>query len=276
MMQAMIFAAGLGTRLKPLTDTMPKALVRVGGKPLIEYVIQRLADAGIRRIVVNVHHFSSLIIDYVRERDNFGLDIIISDESDKLLDTGGGIKKAASLFDNGSPILIHNVDILSNVDLRQFYEAAQNQETIMGNPVCLVDGALGYAMPSSSASLPVDAVLLVSQRKTKRYLLFDSDMTLVGWTNVETGEVKSPYGQIDARKYQMFAFAGIHVISPRLVGAMDGFPDKFGIMDFYLKTCATHRIVGFVKNDLSLMDIGKLDTLSQAEDFLNNLNKDKI
>ncbi len=276
MMQAMIFAAGLGTRLKPLTDTMPKALVRVGGKPLIEYVIQRLADAGIRRIVVNVHHFSSLIIDYLRERDNFGLDIIISDESDKLLDTGGGIKKAASLFDNGSPILIHNVDIFSNVDLRQFYEAAQNQETIMGNPVCSVDGALGNAMPSSSASLPVDAVLLVSQRKTKRYLLFDSDMTLVGWTNVETGEVRSPYGQIDVRKYQMFAFAGIHVISPRLVGAMDGFPDKFGIMDFYLKTCATHRIVGFVKNDLSLMDIGKLDTLSQAEDFLNNLNKDKI
>lgn len=275
MMQAMIFAAGLGTRLKPLTDTMPKALVKVGGKPLIEHVVQRLAEAGVKRIVVNVHHFSSQIIDFLRERDNFGLDIAISDESDKLLDTGGGIKKAAPLFDNASPILIHNVDIFSNVNLRQFYEEAQNREAIK-EKICSSDSARKDTIRPHSDGLPVDAVLLVSKRKTKRYLLFDSDMTLVGWTNVETGEVRSPYGKIDAHDYRMFAFAGIHVISPRLVRAMDEYPDKFGIIDFYLKTCAAHRIVGFVKNDLSLMDIGKIDTLSQAEDFLNNLYKDKI
>ncbi len=266
MMQAMIFAAGLGTRLKPLTDTMPKALVKVGGEPLIEHVVRRLAKSGFRHIVVNVHHFSSQIIDYLREKDNFGLDIKISDESDKLLDTGGGIKKAAHLFDNNFPILIHNVDIISNVNLLQFYEFAQNCEAI---------GELSKSA-QPSFNMPIDAVLLVSKRKTKRYLLFDDNMSLVGWTNIETGEIRSPYGEIDVQKYQMFAFAGIHVISPRLVNAMDEFPDRFGIMDFYLKTCATHRIVGFVKNDLALMDIGKLDTLSQAEEFLKNLGEYKI
>ena len=122
MMQAMIFAAGLGTRLKPLTDRIPKALVSVGGEPLLKRVIFRLKDAGFARIVVNVHHFSSLIIDYLRDNDNFGMDIRISDETDKLLETGGGIRKAWPLFDANEPVLIHNVDILSNVDLGKFYQ----------------------------------------------------------------------------------------------------------------------------------------------------------
>ena len=121
MEQAMIFAAGLGTRLKPLTDHKPKALVEVGGEPLLKRVIFRLKDAGFHRIVVNVHHFASQIVDYLKENDHFGLDIRISDESECLLDTGGGIKKAYPFFDPMSPILIHNVDILSNVDLKAFY-----------------------------------------------------------------------------------------------------------------------------------------------------------
>ena len=124
----MIFAAGLGTRLKPLTDTMPKALVRVGGEPLIKRVIMNLAAAGVDRIVVNVHHFAGQIIDYLKDNDNFGLDIRISDETAGLLETGGGIKKAAPLFDHTDPILIHNVDILSNVDLREFYQVASRSE----------------------------------------------------------------------------------------------------------------------------------------------------
>ena len=124
----MIFAAGLGTRLKPLTDTMPKALVRVGGEPLIKRVIMNLAAAGVDRIVVNVHHFAEQIIDYLKDNDNFGLDIRISDETAGLLETGGGIKKAAPLFDPADPILIHNVDILSNVDLREFYQIASQSE----------------------------------------------------------------------------------------------------------------------------------------------------
>lgn len=246
MMQAMIFAAGLGTRLKPLTDTMPKALVRVGGEPLIKRVIDNLAQAGVDRIVVNVHHFASQITDYLRDNSYFGLDIRISDETNGLLDTGGGIRKAAPLFDSQAPVLIHNVDILSNVDLKKFYGMASESEGC---------GA-------------VDALLLVSWRKTKRYLLFDDDMRLVGWTNIETGEVRSPYPGLDPKACRMYAFAGIHVISPRLLSSMDGWPDRFGIIDFYLKECATHNIKGYAKDNLMLMDIGKLDTLAQAEDFV--------
>ena len=117
----------------------------------------------------------------------------------------------------------------------------------------------------------VDAVLLVSWRKTKRYLLFNDDMKLVGWTNIETGEVRSPYPELNPKECRMYAFAGIHALSPRLLKMMDEFPDRFGIIDFYLKACATHNIKGYVKDDLKLMDIGKLDTLAQAEEFLKEL-----
>ena len=252
----MIFAAGLGTRLKPLTDTMPQALVRVGGEPLIKRVIENLARAGVDRIVVNVHHFAGQIIDYLNENNNFGLDIRISDETSGLLETGGGIKKAAPLFAPDAPILIHNVDILSNVDLKKFYIAASVREE---RRVKSEEG--------------VDAVLLVSWRKTKRYLLFDDDKRLVGWTNIETGEVRSPYPELNPKECRMYAFAGIHAISPRLLKMMDSFPDRFGIIDFYLKACATHNIIGYAKDDLKLMDIGKLDTLVQAEEFLASMGE---
>lgn len=255
----MIFAAGLGTRLKPLTDTMPKALVRVGGEPLIKRVIMNLAAAGVDRIVVNVHHFAEQIIDYLKDNDNFGFDIRISDETAGLLETGGGIKKAAPLFDPVAPILIHNVDILSNVNLSEFYQIASRSE----------EGRV--KSEESECCGAVDAVLLVSWRKTKRYLLFNDDMKLVGWTNIETGEVRSPYPDLDPKKCRMYAFAGIHALSPRLLKMMDEFPDRFGIIDFYLKACATHNIKGYVKDDLKLMDIGKLDTLAQADEFLKEL-----
>ena len=262
----MIFAAGLGTRLKPLTDTMPKALVRVGGEPLIKRVIMNLAAAGVERIVVNVHHFAEQIIDYLKDNDNFGLDIRISDETAGLLETGGGIKKAAPLFDPAAPILIHNVDILSNVNLSEFYQIASRSEESEG-------GSEKRRVKSEESNCcgAVDAVLLVSWRKTKRYLLFNDDMKLVGWTNIETGEVRSPYPDLDPKKCRMYAFAGIHALSPRLLKMMDEFPDRFGIIDFYLKACATHNIKGYVKDDLKLMDIGKLDTLAQAEEFLKEL-----
>ena len=241
----MIFAAGLGTRLKPLTDRIPKALVRVGGEPLLKRVIFQLKDAGFTRIVVNVHHFSSQIIDYLRANDNFGLDIRISDESDKLLETGGGIKKAWPLFYPSVPVLIHNVDILSNVDLRKFYQM--------------------------KAETSLAARLLVSERKTKRYLLFDDTMRLVGWTNIETGEVKSPYPNLNPKDYKMYAFSGIHMVAPSLFPLMEDEPDKFPIMDFYLRHCDKVRIEGYVKNDLKLMDVGKQETLKEAEQFLREL-----
>ena len=257
-MQSMIFAAGLGTRLKPLTDRIPKALVRVGGKPLIEYVLKNLVAAGSKRIVVNVHHFANQIIEYLQQND-FGVDIRVSDETEMLLDTGGGIKNAAPFFNTSKPVLIHNVDILSNVDLRALY-----------NYAC-----------EAGIEQKVDAVLLVSLRKTKRYLIFNKDMRLVGWTNVDTGEVKSPYETLheltftqpydnnnvtnEQYGYTLFAFSGIHVIGNKVFEAMNECSAKFPIMDFYLRYAKDLHFVGKVKNDLKLMDVGKLDTLSEAD-----------
>lgn len=243
MKQAMIFAAGLGTRLKPLTDTMPKALVRVGGQPLIWHVIMKLKAAGYERIVVNVHHFAQQIIDYLQANDNFGLDIRISDETSGLLETGGGIKKAMPLFDPSEPILIHNVDILSNLEFN-----------------------------SLSMVAPPDALLVVSQRNTKRYLLFDDEMILDGWTNIETGEVRSPYPALDPTDLKRLAFSGIHMIWPRLFPLFQDMPERFGIIDFYLKYCHQCAFLGYEKKDLRLMDVGKLDTLDQAESFASSLN----
>ena len=155
-MKAMIFAAGLGTRLKPLTDNKPKALVEVGGKTMLELVILKLKEAGFNEIVINIHHFGQQIIDYLKANNNFGLTIHISDERDYLLDTGGGIKKATPFLMGNEPFLEHNVDIFSNVDLRQLYENH------------LKSGAT--------------ATLLVSQRKTARYLLFNKENKLCAGT----------------------------------------------------------------------------------------------
>ena len=228
----MIFAAGLGTRLKPLTDTMPKALVRVGEKPLLWHVLMKLRAAGFERIVINVHHFAQQIVDYIGANQSFGLDIRFSDETGGLLETGGGIKKALPLFNPSEPILIHNVDILSNLDL---------------------------------GALPLDAPLLVvSRRQTKRYLQFDDSMRLVGWKNVETGEVKG-------REAQSMAFSGIHVFHPSLAPLLADWPDRFPIMDFYLKACSDHLIRGYEAPNLRLLDVGKLDTLEVAETFIKTL-----
>ena len=239
MKQAMIFAAGLGTRLRPLTDTMPKALVRVGGEPLLHRVIMNLKAAGFERIVVNVHHFAEQIVDYLKTNDNFGLDIHISDESDALLDTGGGIRKAAPLFAPSSPILIHNVDILHNVDLAKFYDIAADN----------------------------DATLLVSRRDTSRYLIFNEEMRLNGWINIKTGEVKPPHRVVEGTEAHV-AFSGLHVFSPRLFPLMEDWPDKFGIIDFYLDACRKADIRGCLKSDLRLLDVGKLDSLVEAEKFI--------
>ena len=229
MRQAMIFAAGLGTRLKPLTDTMPKALVPVDGRPLL--------DINIRRLMAHEQDYAPLVH--------------FSDESAQLLETGGGLKKAAPLFRDDQPILIHNVDILDNVNYDWFARQHQTDE---------------------------DAVLLVSRRKTKRYLLFDNAMHLMGWKNIETGEIKSPYEYVrrtglsqHGEELNMFAFSGIHSFSPRLFSLMERFPDRFPIIDFYLSVCHRAPIVGLVKDDLRLMDVGKLETLDQAEIFIQSL-----
>ena len=246
--QAMIFAAGLGTRLKPLTDTKPKALIPVGGETLLGRTIGRLMSFGYQDFVVNVHHFAKDIEAFVAGQDYAKL-VRFSDETEMLLETGGGLKKAAPLFDPEEPILIHNVDILDNVDYNWFANQHQADE---------------------------DAVLLVSRRQTKRYLLFDNGMRLMGWKNIETGEIKSPYEYVrrtglsqHGEELHMFAFSGIHSLSPRLFPLMDRFPDKFSIIDFYLSVCHRSHIVGLVKDDLEMIDVGKLDSLQAAEAFVN-------
>ena len=181
----MIFAAGLGTRLKPLTDHMPKALVPVAGKPMLEHVICKLKDYGFTEIVINIHHFGQQIIDFLNANQNFGLTIHISDERSLLLDTGGGINKASTFFKGNEPFLIHNVDILSDTNLKELYE---------------------YHLKSGN-----DATLLASKRKTVRYLLFNNDDRLCGWVNKDTLQTKPEGFVYDPVLYREYAFSGIHV-----------------------------------------------------------------
>ena len=249
-MKAMIFAAGLGTRLKPITDTMPKALVPVCGQPLLYHVINKLVAAGYDDLVVNVHHFPDQIIHYLHSHD-FGARIAVSDERDFLRETGGGIRYAKHLLtedeipgqagnDGIEPFLVHNVDIVSNLDLNWLRE--QHRE-----------GAL--------------ATLVASERKTQRYFLFDEDNRLKGWTNLATGEVRSPFPDIDPDRCRKLAFAGIHLMSPAIFDAFDkyGFGDRFSIVDFYLRACADYPIYAAVPSDFTLVDVGKKETLSEAE-----------
>lgn len=239
MKQAFILAAGLGTRLKPLTDTMPKALVPVCGKPLLQHQIERLAAAGFTHIVVNVHHFADQIIDFLDKNHHFGSDICISDERTELLETGGALRHAAHLFDSTSPILVHNVDILHNVDLAQLYALHTND---------------------------VAATLLVSHRDTSRYLVFDNGHRLMGWTNIKTGEVKP--ADLKAEGGRLLAFSGIHVLSPSLLTKMESWPSRFSIIDFYLDACQHSIIRGIEVPDFRMVDVGKLDTLATAEEFM--------
>ena len=280
-MKAMIFAAGLGTRLKPITDTMPKALVPVCGQPLLYHVITKLVAAGYDDLVVNVHHFPDQIIHYLHSHD-FGARISVSDERDFLRETGGGIRYAKHLLTDFStplemttrdfstppaaplemtktndlsfrpseasgeicherePFLVHNVDIVSNLDLQWLRE--QHRE-----------GTL--------------ATLVASERKTQRYFLFDKDNRLKGWTNLATGEVRSPFPDIDPDQCRKLAFAGIHLMSPAIFEAFDryGFGDRFSIVDFYLKACADYPIYAAVPPDFQLVDVGKFDALPEAE-----------
>ena len=239
-MRAMIFAAGLGTRLRPLTDTLPKALVPVGGQPLLGHVLAKLRAAGYDDLVVNVHHFPSMIREYLATH---APDVRISDESARLLETGGAILHARPLLE-GEPFLVHNVDILSNLDLAWFRSQVQ---------------------PSALATL------LVSPRETRRYLLFADDMRLVGWTDISTGEVRSPYPGLDPSACRRYAFSGIHYLGSGVFEAFDalGMPERFPIMDFYLQACARYPIYGVPAPDLRLLDVGKLDSLAAAEAFLS-------
>ena len=237
----MIFAAGLGTRLKPLTDSIPKALIPIGGKPLLEHVILKLKVAGFNEIIVNVHHFPDQIIDFLSSKNNFDIHIEVSDERDLLLDTGGGVRKTSWFFDDGKPFLVHNVDILSNLDLKELYNNH------------LSTGSL--------------ATLVVSKRDTVRYLLFKENNRLCGWINEKTGETK-PVTFSDISGFNKLAFAGIQMLSPDIFKLMEDCEPKFPIMDFYLSNVEEQTIKGFIPFDFHMLDVGKLDVLDEAERFV--------
>lgn len=255
-MNAMIFAAGLGTRLRPLTNDRPKALVEVNGKSLLEHNILKLKAAGFDHIVVNIHHFGEQIIEFLRAHDNFGIDIRVSDERGQLLDTGGGIKRAIPLFDTAEPILIHNVDIISHIDLGQLYARHLSTSEAWTKSVTSDGRALG-------------ATLAIHRRVTSRYLLFD-EACLCGWTNVKTGEVKGRQGE-------PFAFAGIHVVDPNLFPYLQAREaDVFSIIDFYLDVCRDIVLAGHDVTGCEWVDCGKPESLVRAAELTASEGSEKV
>ena len=253
-MNAMIFAAGLGTRLKPFTDSHPKALLPLAGKPLLQWQIEQLRAAGITDIVVNVHHFAEQIISYLQAHD-FGCHIRISDERAALLDTGGGLRKAmheAPCGNPNAPWLVCNVDILSTIRLPQFIQSHRPDDL---------------------------ATLVVSQRQTQRYLLFDTAQCLKGWTNITTGEYRPQTLSTDtAIQYQQYAFSGMQIVSPRLLNFMDELSkekgDKFSLIDLYLAICEHHPeevLRAYIPADYRMMDVGKTAQLQEAVHFAEQL-----
>ncbi len=239
----MILAAGLGTRLKPLTNTIPKALVPINKKPLIQHIIEKLKKEGADEIIINIHHLGHLIIEFLEKNNNFGLNILISDETNQLLDTGGGLKQVGKLFEINESLLVHNVDILSDINLQHIYNEHKKDE----------ENRL--------------STLIVSQRETSRYLLFDKKKSLKGWTNISTNQVK-PTTLSTIQHLEKKAFTGIHILSPTAFELMKNEDDKFSIIDFYLKYCNEKNIIGYTPEKINILDIGKLNTLEKAEKFI--------
>lgn len=235
-MKAMIFAAGLGTRLRPLTDQLPKALVKVGEKPLLQRVIETLSKAGCREIVVNLHHFPHLIREFLKTHPFPGITLHLSDESDMLLDTGGGMMKAAPFLRGSEPVILHNVDILSDLDL----------------------GVLvGYHLSRQAL-----ATLVVRERNTQRYLLFNEEMRLKGWKNRSTGEIRYVSPSVSGGSFPL-AFSGIHVIDPAIFD-MNRRTGKFSIIDLYLELAGTHRVYGFKDQSALWVDAGTCESVERA------------
>ncbi len=240
-MKAIIFAAGLGTRLRPLTDDRPKALVEVGGVAMLQRVITRLKHHGVTEIVINIHHFGGKIIDFLKQKNNFGVTIHISDERDLLLDTGGGILKARKWLDGEEPFIIHNADILTDFDL--------------------------HKMVKQHIENDADATLLVADRKTARYFIINEENHLKGWTNISTGEVK-PANRIIQESDKLRAFGGVHIVSPSIFNELERYSaePKFSITPFYIDKCNSLKIMGYTPTEqYQWHDIGKIESIAIAE-----------
>ncbi len=235
-MRAMILAAGLGTRLKPITNNIPKALVKVGNATLLEICIKNLKEQGISDIIINVHHFAAQIKIFLAKNNNFGANISISDETEKLLDTGGGLKKAAWFFDDDKPFLLHNVDVISNLNLKTIYDFHINSNAI--------------------------ATLAVRKRESGRYLLFNSENILCGWKNAKTNKIIS---SAEVKLLKEYAFSGIHIIDPKIFSLMPS-DTVFSMIDLYLKVMKSNHVYGYIDKDSFWMDVGNPANLEIAEE----------
>jgi NDP-sugar pyrophosphorylase family protein len=236
-MKAMILAAGLGTRLKPFTDKHPKALAVVNGKTLLQRNIEYLKSYGITELIVNVHHFADQILNHLKENNHFGISITISDETNEVLETGGGLKKASWFFEDGKPFLLMNVDILTKLDLQAMIDAHTAQ-----NPM---------------------ATLAVSDRNSSRCFLFNENQELCGWKNKNTAEEK--ISKISNHYFEK-SFSGIHIIDPAIFSLMHQV-GKFSIVDTYLELAKTHIIQSFDHSGALLMDVGKPESILEAEKY---------
>lgn len=239
-MKAMIFSAGIGSRLKPITETLPKALVKVGGKTLLQRAVESLLHIGINEMVVNVHHFSPLLIAYLNENHNFGATIHISDETDCLLDTGGGLVKARSYFNADDTILALNVDVLTNINYLKMLDYHTKHNAL--------------------------ATLAVRNRKSGRYFLFDKELFLSGWKNALTSQQVMV---CEKDELTALAFSGIQIVSPEF---FDYAPQKevFGLVEWYLNAAGTNRIKAFVHDNDYWFDAGTVEKINNIEKFLNH------
>lgn len=240
-MKAFLLAAGLGTRLQPITNSIPKVLVKINHKTLLEYAIEKLMENGVSEIIINVHHFSEMVKDFIKTLSYPKLRIEISDETDFLLDTGGGLKKAAWFFDDGQPFIVYNADIFTDLDLKMM---------------------LAYHIRHHAL-----VTLAVSDRKTSRYLLFDKDMKLCGWKNEKTGELLQAHSQEQIGV--KLAFSGIHIIQPEFLKLLDK-QGAFPIIPEYVRLSNHHSIFGFNHTNIRWLDLGKPESLKMGEQFYQN------
>jgi len=237
-MKAMIFAAGRGERLKPLTNNKPKALVEVNGVPMLELIIKKLISNGVSEIIINVHYLANQIITFLKEKNNFSIRIEISDETDLLLDTGGGLKKSSWFFNDGQPFIIYNTDIISDIDLSQMYQYHKAH-----NPI---------------------ATLAIRKRDSSRYFLFNPHEELCGWKNMKS---KKEIILKNAEQLFPYAFSGIHIVNPKIFNYMPE-DQKFSIVNTYLDVSETNIIKGYLHNQNYWFDIGTPEKLIKAAKFI--------
>ncbi len=242
-MKALIFAAGLGTRLRPLTDKLPKALIPVAGKPMLQWVIEKLIASGVTDIVINVHHHPDILIDYINNLKYLGIHFHISDERNQLLDTGGGLKKAEVFLKGPDPFIVHNADVLSNIDLKEMLAFHKQQKAL--------------------------ATLAVASRKTSRYFLWDGNR-LAGWENNISGE-KILCQPDEKNRLRPLAFSGIHILCPKIFSLINE-KGSFSIKDLYLRLAASHHIAAYEHDPRYWFDIGSPEKRENAETVMTGLD----